>query len=332
MVNKIVNSYTDSIEDNIVEDLDNLDKLFEFAEHDEAAAERGGYSNYSYWRSTFQVFFSHKVARFCLILMTVLLLFTFIQPYLPNQKSPTQIYRDPDTKMPLSNHPPDSEYIFGTNSIGQDLWSRVWNGSRTSLMIGIIVALIEAVVGVTVGTAWGYIRWLDRPLTEIYNVINNIPNTIIMILMTFILRPSMSTMIIAICITSWIGMARFVRNLTIIIRDREYNLASRCLGTPTWRIITKNLLPYLVSVIVLNTAISVASTIGYEVFLTYIGLGLPVSIPSLGNLINEGRMLMMIPSQRYQLIFPSIIVSIITISFYIMGNVFADSADPKSHV
>ena len=98
------------------------------------------------------------------------------------------------------------------------------------------------------------------------------------------------------------------------------------------RIITKNLLPYLVSVIVLNTAISVASTIGYEVFLTYIGLGLPVSIPSLGNLINEGRMLMMIPTQRYQLIFPSIIVSIITISFYVMGNVFADSADPKNHV
>ncbi|NMB08862.1 MAG: ABC transporter permease [Tissierellia bacterium] len=332
MVNKIVSRYTDSVEENIVEELDELDELFEFAEYDQAEAERGGYSNYSYWRSTFQVFFNNKVAKFCLILMTVLLVFTFIQPYLPNQKSPTKIHIDPDTKMPIANHPPDSEFWFGTNSIGQDLWSRVWNGSRTSLMIGIIVALVEALIGVVVGTAWGYVKWLDRPLTEIYNVINNIPNTIIMILMTYILRPGLSTMIIAICITSWIAMARFVRNLTIIIRDREYNLASRCLGTPTWRIITKNLLPYLVSVIVLNTAISVASTIGYEVFLTYIGLGLPVSIPSLGNLINEGRMLMMIPTQRYQLIFPSIIVSIITISFYVMGNVFADSADPKNHV
>lgn len=332
MVNKIVSRYTDSVEENIVEELDELDELFEFAEYDQAEAERGGYSNYSYWRSTFQIFFNNKVAKFCLILMTVLLVFTFIQPYLPNQKSPTKIHIDPDTKMPIANHPPDSEFWFGTNSIGQDLWSRVWNGSRTSLMIGIIVALVEALIGVVVGTAWGYVKWLDRPLTEIYNVINNIPNTIIMILMTYILKPGLSTMIIAICITSWIAMARFVRNLTIIIRDREYNLASRCLGTPTWRIITKNLLPYLVSVIVLNTAISVASTIGYEVFLTYIGLGLPVSIPSLGNLINEGRMLMMIPTQRYQLIFPSIIVSIITISFYVMGNVFADSADPKNHV
>jgi len=68
------------------------------------------------------------------------------------------------------------------------------------------------------------------------------------------------------------------------------------------------------------------------VFLTYIGLGLPVSMPSLGNLINEGRLLMMVPSQRYQLIFPSIIISIITISFYMMGNVFSDAADPKNHV
>ena len=329
MVNKILNSYTDSVEESLTEDLDDL---FVLAEHDEAEAERGGYSNYSYWRSTWQVFFSNKVAKFCLILMTVLLVFTFIQPYLPNQKSPTKIHIDPQTKLPMSNKPPSKEFWFGTNSIGQDLWSRVWHGSRTSLLIGIIVALWEAVIGVAVGTAWGYVKWLDRPLTEIYNVLNNIPNTIIMILMTYILKPSMSTMIIAICITSWIGMARFVRNLTIIIRDREYNLASRCLGTPTWRIISKNLLPYLVSVIVLSTALSIASTIGYEVFLTYIGLGLPVSIPSLGNLINEGRMLMMIPSQRYQLIFPSIIVSIITISFYIMGNVFADSADPKNHV
>lgn len=329
MVNKYLSGYTDSVEDAITED---LDELFVLAEYDEAEAERGGYSNYSYWRSTWQVFFSNKVAKFCLILMTVLLLFTFIQPYLPGQKSPTKIHIDPETKLPMGNQPPSKEFWFGTNSIGQDLWSRVWHGSRTSLMIGIIVALWEAVIGVIVGTAWGYVKWLDRPLTEIYNVLNNIPNTIIMILMTYILRPSLSTMIIAICITSWIGMARFVRNLTVIIRDREYNLASRCLGTPTWRIITKNLLPYLVSVIVLSTALSIASTIGYEVFLTYIGLGLPVSIPSLGNLINEGRMLMMIPSQRYQLIFPSIIVSIITISFYIMGNVFADSADPKNHV
>lgn len=308
------------------------ENLFEFAEYDEKEAERVGYSNYSYWRSTWQMFLKNKVAVFLLILMSVVLLFTIIQPYLPNQKSPTKIYIDEKTNMQLRNHPPDSEFWFGTNSIGQDLWARIWSGTRTSLLLGIIVGIWEALVGITIGALWGYVRWLDRPITEIYNVINNVPKTIILVLLTYIMRPSLSTMIFAICLTSWIQMARFVRNLIVIIRDREYNLASRCLGTPTRRIITRNLLPYLVSVIMLRFALSIPQTIGYEVFLTYIGLGLPVSIPSLGNLVNEGRKLLMVPSLRYQLIFPSIIISIITISFYVMGNAFSDAADPRNHV
>ncbi len=317
---------------NNVENSLNEDELFEFAEFDEEEAKRGGYSNYSYWRSTWKVFISNRLAAFLLILIAVLLVFTFIQPQLPNQKSPTKIHNHPETNLPLKNVKPNEEFWFGTNSIGQDLWARVWSGTRTSLLIAIIVGCFEAVVGITIGALWGYVRWLDRPITEIYNIINNIPKTIILILMTYILKPSMFTMIFSICLTSWIDMARFVRNLTIIIRDREYNLASKCLGTPTRRIITKNLLPYLVSVIMLTIALSVPSTIGYEVFLTYIGLGLPVSTPSLGNLINEGRLLILNPSQRYQLIFPAIVISIITISFYILGNVFSDAADPKNHV
>lgn len=317
--------------------LDNLeqglsDDLFEFAEYDETAAKRAGYSNYSYWRSTWKVFLKNKIAVFLMVLMLAILVFTFLQPYLPNQKSPTEVNIDPDTKMQLRNQEPNSEFWFGTNSIGQDLWSRIWSGSRTSLLIGIIVGVWEAVVGITIGALWGYVRWLDRPITEIYNVINNVPKTIILVLFTYIMRPGLTTIIIAMGLTSWIDMARFVRNLTVIIRDREYNLASKCLGTPPRRIITKNLLPYLVSVIMLRFALSIPQTIGYEVFLTYIGLGLPVSIPSLGNLINEGRALMMVPSLRYQLIFPSIIISIITISFYMIGNVFSDAADPRNHV
>jgi oligopeptide transport system permease protein len=234
--------------------------------------------------------------------------------------------------MQMRNRAPDAEYWFGTNSIGQDLWARIWSGTRTSLLIGIIVGIIEMVVGIIYGALWGYVRRLDHALTEVYNVLNNIPTTIILLLMAYILRPGFRTMIIAMCVTGWLGLARFVRNQIVIIRDREYNLASRCLGTSTWRIITHNLLPYLVSVIMLQMALSIPSTIGWEVFLTYIGLGLPVSIPSLGNLVNEGRLIMMSPELRYQLIFPTIVLSIITISFYLLGNAFADASDPRNHV
>lgn len=312
---------------------DKIDEsLFVFAEYDESEAERIGYSNYSYWRSTFQVFRKNKVAMFFLKIMLVLIVFIVVQPYLPNQKSPTKIYLDPNTNMQLRNQPPNIEFWFGTNSIGQDLWSRIWSGTRTSLFIGLLVAIWDAIIGITVGALWGYVRRLDALITEIYNVMDNIPTTIIQVLFAYILRPSIKTLVFAMCITGWLGTARFIRNQIVIIRDREYNLASRCLGTPTKRIITRNLLPYLISVIMLRMALAIPTAIGSEVFLTYIGLGLPVSIPSLGNLVNEGRLVMMVSSLRYQLIFPAIVLSLITISFYIIGNAFADAADPKTHV
>ncbi|NLU05812.1 MAG: ABC transporter permease [Firmicutes bacterium] len=307
------------------------DDLFTFAEYDPQAAERVGYSDYSYWGSTLKIFFKNKTVIFFLVLMASLILFTTIQPYLPGQKSPTKIHTDPVTGRPLQNQKPSSEFWFGTNVIGQDLWARIWSGTRTSLLIAIIVGIWEVFFGIFIGAIWGYVRQLDAFMTEAYNVINNIPTTILLMLLAYILRPSFKTMVIAMCATGWLGMARFVRNQIVIIRDREYNLASRCLGTPTTRIITKNLLPYLVSVIVMRIALSIPGTIGWEVFLTYIGLGLPIDTPSLGNLLNEGRQVMMAPNLRYQLIFPAVVLSVITISFYVLGNAFADASDPRNH-
>ncbi len=319
---KIINKMTDNIDPS----------LFEFADYDESKSELTGYSNYSFWRSTFQVFMKNKAAVALLILITVVVLFMVIQPYIPGQKSPTQIYINPETNLQYRNVQPNGEFWFGTNSIGQDLWARVWSGARTSLFIGVAVGLFEAVVGITIGALWGYVRKLDAIITEIYNVWDNIPTTVVLIILTYIMKPSISTIIFAMCMTGWLQMARFVRNLIMIIRDREYNLASRCLGTPTSRIIAKNLLPYLVSVIMLRMALAIPAAIGNEVFLSYIGMGLPLDVPSLGNLVNEGRALIMDPNQRYQLLFPAVVISVVTISFYVIGNVFADSADPRNHV
>ena len=308
------------------------EEKFSFAEFDAENAERGGYSDYSYWGSTLRAFFHDKVAVFFLIIMVTVLVFTFIQPYLPNQKDPLLIHNN-DWGLPLNNVPPGTDgFILGTNSIGQDLWARIWSGTRTSLFIGFSVALVEAVVGILVGVLWGYVRKLDFFFTELYNVLDNIPQTLLLILISYVLKPGVSTIIFALCLTGWLGMARFIRNQIIIIRDRDYNLASRCLGIPTSRIIFKNLLPYLVSVITMRMALAIPSAIGNEVFVTYIGIGLPLDTPSLGNLINTGRSLMTMAPLRYQLFFPVIVLAVITISFYIIGNAFADAADPKNHV
>ena len=440
------------------------DALFKPAKYDPNAAEKTGYSNYSYWRSTLNAFFHTPVAVIMLAVLVLLLAFTIIQPHLPGQYEANTVYNDPVTGMQLQNQAPSTTtvfatvpdgtalmgtklnddwytvtnvvatfraretftlveygedwcrieagdvtgyvknnfqtklklpddptatpyesksnfpidvyeepvdytnngsalyvaakhiqetgeggvvtvgetelhtlpsnqpFLFGTNNIGQDLWARVWSGTRTSLWIGFVVAFFEALIGIIVGVVWGYVRALDRVITEIYNVLDNIPTTIILILISYIMRPGIRTLIFAMSLTRWLGMARFIRNQIVIIRDRDYNLASRCLGTGTTRIMLKNLLPYLVSVIMLRMALAIPGAIGSEVFITYIGLGLSVDTPSLGNLINEGRKLISSASLRYQLIFPAIVLSVITISFYIIGNAFADAADPKNHL
>ena len=342
MANSIKNHLAGKLEDNLTEALKNEtaspyenlseEELFTFAEYDSKEAERTGYSNYSYWKATLQVFLKNKVAVFLLVVMVGIIVFTFIQPYLPNQIDPNLVNNNPMTYMPYRNvKPGDETFILGTNSIGQDLWARIWAGTRTSLFIGLAVACVEAVLGITMGVLWGYVRKLDFFFTEVYNILDNIPQTLVLILISYMVTPSIQSMIFAMCLTSWIQMARFIRNQIIIIRDRDYNLASRCLGTSTFKIITKNLLPYLISIIMLRMALSIPAAIGNEVFITYIGLGLPSNVVSLGRLINDGRQLMMSPDLRYQLIFPTIVLSIVTISFYIIGNAFSDAADPKNH-
>ncbi len=304
---------------------------FAFARFDSDEAERGGYSNYSYWGATLRAFFKNKAAVFFLALMVAVLAFTVVQPFLPGQKDPILIHKN-ELGLPLNNIPPGQQgFILGTNAIGQDLWARIWAGTRTSLFIGFSVAVVEAVVGILMGVLWGYVRKLDFLFTELYNILDNIPQTLLLILISYIMKPGVSTIIFALCLTGWLGMARFIRNQIIIIRDRDYNLASRCLGTSTGRIITKNLLPYLVSVITMRMALAIPAAIGNEVFVTYIGIGLPADTPSLGNLIATGRSLMNAAALRYQLFFPVIVLAVITISFYMIGNAFADAADPRNH-
>ena len=309
------------------------DELFTPAGFSEERAEATSYSNYSYWGSTFRAFFKNKIAVALLIALVFVVGFAFLQPYLPGQADPNLCQVDSTTGIQFRNIAPGEEgFIWGSNAIGQDLWARIWAGARTSLTIAFFVALIEAVVGITAGVLWGYVRGLDFVFTELYNIFDNIPTAIVLILISYVATPSIWTMVLGMAIKGWIEMARFIRNQILIIRDRDYNVASRCLGTPTVRIVLRNLLPYLVSVIMLRMALTIPEAIGNEVFITYIGLGLSVETPSLGNLVNDGRKVMMQAGLRYQLLYPTLILSFVTIAFYLIGNAFSDAADPKNHL
>ena len=165
--------------------------------------------------------------RFAVALLVALVLvvgFAFLQPHLPGQIDPNYCRVDPVTGIQYRNVAPGVDgYIWGSNSIGQDLWARIWAGTRTSLIIAFFVAMIEAVVGISVGVLWGYVRQLDLFFTELYNICDNIPSTIILILISYVASPSVPTLILGMSLTGWIAMARFIRNQILIIRDRDYN-------------------------------------------------------------------------------------------------------------
>ena len=204
------------------------DGLFTPAGFHAEQAEATACSNYSYWGSTFRAFFKNKAAVALLIALVAVVAFAFFQPYLPGQADPNLCAVDPVTGIQYRNIAPGQDgFIWGSNSIGQDLWARIWAGARTSLTIAFFVALIEAVVGITAGVLWGYVRGLDFLFTELYNIFDNIPTAIVLILISYVASPSIWTMILGMSIKGWIEMARFIRNQILIIRDRDYNVASR---------------------------------------------------------------------------------------------------------
>lgn len=305
----------------------NKEDLFSFVEYSPEAAERIGYSDYSYWKSVFQNFLKKKSAVVMALVFIGLVIFSFVAQAIGKYDYKDLVMLQDSSKAFIS---PNSEYWFGTDNMGCDYWCQVWYAAQTSIKLALLVAIGECIVGVTIGCIWGYVRSLDRFLTELYNIINNIPMIIYMTLIALLLGHSFFIMAVSLIAFGWLTMARNVRNLVLMYRDREYNLASRCLGTPIWRVLTKNILPYLISIIILRLALSIPSTIALESTLSYLGLGLDIDTPSLGILLRNARNFFL--DKPYLLIFPAVIVSLITITFYLVGNAFSDAADPRNHV
>ena len=302
-------------------------QLFQFAEYRAQDAEKTGYSNYSYWKSVWQNFVKKRVAVFMAIVFFALLIFTFIAPMISIYDADTVRIDHPNRETRFMS--PNSHFWFGTDSLGCDYWCQVWSATRTSIILSVSVSLGQIAVGVIIGLLWGYVRKLDRFFTEVYNFIDNIPTIIYMTLIALMIGKSTLIMAVAMIAFYWLGTARNIRNLVFMYRDREYNLASRCLGTGLWRILTKNIFPYLISVIVLRLALSIPGIIAYETTLSYLGL-LDISTPSLGILLRDARSNFL--EYPYLLVFPAAIVSLITVTFYLVGNAFSDACDPRNHV
>ena len=307
-------------------DLVLTDEMFEFVDIDDRVSERIAAPEYSYWGSVFKKFFSSKFAVFMLIVLITVLAFSFIQPLVAGyDHSQQQNINDPSAKFLK----PSLEHPFGTDDVGRDVFNMVWAGARTSLTISFTVTIITMTIGIIVGMIWGFNKNLDFYLLDIYNVVSNIPYTLIVMILSYVLGAGIPQLIFALSATSWIGMAYFIRVQVMIIRDREYNMASRVLGSSTWKIITHNILPYLISVVVTSAASRLPGYVSTEVFLGFIGLGLNLNVASLGRTIQQHSQYMQ--SAPYLFFIPVAVLAIITVSFYLVGQTLADASDPRNH-
>lgn len=314
------------------------EELFSYADRDELASERITAPKYSYWSSVFRVFFRKKINIFLLVLLAVIVAFTYIYPAVIGYDSAVDPYvnlLDPAAKhltpaQAMEKFGGGLKWILGSGASGQSTFDAIWYGSSISLSLALVCALINMTVGVAVGAIWGFSRKVDRFMTEVYNVVANVPYILLISVIVLILSASFWTMVFALTVTGWIGIAYFIRTQVIIIRDREYNLASRCLGTPLRRIATKNILPFMTSVIVTLAATEIPSYISYEVFLSFIGMGL--GDMSLGKLIETSQNAMLTPGWELEFWSPVAVASIITVVLYVVGQNLGDASDPRTHL
>ena len=303
------------------------ENLFEFAAFDKLESEHIAAPRYSYWKSVWRTFFKSKFTVAVSIVMIALVLFALIQP-LTSGYDPTVAPNINDASKKFLS--PSSEHIFGTDNIGNEVFDAVWAGARNSIIVSFVSTAINMLIGVLIGALWGFSKKMDKWMIEIYNVIANIPFLLLAMILSYVLGAGMRSLIITMTCTSWIYVAYFIRTQVMIIRDREYNLASKCLGTGTGTIITKNILPYLVSVIMTYISREIPNIISYEVFLSYLGLGLGTTNASLGRMISMYTSFM----SGYPHLFwiPVSVVALIAISLYIVGQKLADATDPRTHM
>lgn len=299
---------------------------FTFVKRDDFASESIDAPAYSYWRSVLREFFRKKSTIIMLGLLTTIVLMSFLYPLFANYDF-NDVSKVNDFSLRYIK--PNAQYWFGTDSNGQSLFDNVWYGARNSILISVIATLITTGIGVLVGGLWGISKSVDRVMMEVYNVISNIPSLLIVIVLTYSLGSGFWNLIFAMSVTGWIGTAYSIRVQILRYRDLEYNLASRTLGTPTMKMINKNILPQLISVIMTMASQSLPAYISTEAFLSFFGLGLPVTVPSLGRLISNYSQ--NVTTNAYLFWIPLTTLILVSLSLYMVGQNLADASDPRTH-
>lgn len=229
---------------------------------------------------------------------------------------------------PLSPDPVSGAiHWFGTDSLGRDLFTRLWCGARVSFLIALSAALVDCVIGVLYGGISGYLGGkADMVMMRALEVISGVPHLIVVLLMLVVFPRGPGTIILAYALVGWTQMARLIRGQVISLCRREFIITAKVMGAGPWRVIFRHLIPNLQNVIIVNVTLDIPSVIFTEAFLSMLGLGIAPPQPSLGILVNEGAaVFQMYPSQ---LIFSAGFICLIMLAFNLLGDRLQEALDP----
>ncbi len=274
----------------------------------------------SFWGEVMRAFIRNKLAIVGIVILAIIVIMAIFVPILSpyDYAEQTGVY----------NSPPTAEFWFGTDNLGRDVFVRSWVGARISLLIGISAAIINLVVGVVYGSVSGLIGGrVDNIMMRICDILNSVPELLIIILLLVVLQQGLVPMIIALSLTGWIRMARIVRAEVMSLKAQEYVLASRTLGASAAHLIRRHLIPNAMGSIIVTMTLQIPAAIFSEAFLSYIGLGVTPPLASWGTMASEGNEAIL--TAPWRLLFPALLISITIFGFNAVGDGLRDALDPK---
>jgi peptide/nickel transport system permease protein len=235
---------------------------------------------------------------------------------------------DPQSVSPaLRLRPPSTQFWFGTDMYGRDVFTRTIHGSRISLLVGSLVAVTSVSCGLVIGLVTGSVRAVDNIVMRVMDGLMAIPDILLAIAMMAVIRPSVSNVLIAITIPQIPRVVRLVRSVVLTIRERPYVEAAHATGTPFWRILTRHLLPNTIAPLVVQATYTGAAAVLTEAGLSFLGAGTPPNIPSWGNMMAEGRSFFQIAT--WIILFPGAFLAMTVLAVNLLGDGLRDTLDPR---
>lgn len=309
-----------------------------------------------FWRDGFRRLRKNKVAMTCLVVILIIMIFAFIVPsFYPytysqqiqgaNNLSPFQFSAEEQARIDAGEKL--FPHIFGTDKMGRDYAIRVMMGSRISLLVGMVAAVIILIIGSIYGSIAAFAGgWVDLIMMRIVDIIYTIPDILLIVLLSFafkaplaalaakpgfhwlaVMGENLVSIFVVFALLYWVGMARMVRSQILQLKESEYVTAARALGASSGRIIRKHLLTNCIGTLIVITTLQIPSSIFTESFLSFLGLGVAVPMPSLGSLASEA--INGINTFPHLLFIPAIVISLIILSFNLLGDGLRDAFDPK---